>query len=380
MLKILADKNIPFLKGVLDPYAEVEYLSPKDITSEKVRDADALLIRTRTRCDRELLQGSRIKFIATATIGHEHIDKEYCKSRDINWANAPGCNAGSVAQYVLSALLHLNHYEQVDLDRITLGIVGVGNVGTRVANIAEKLGINILLNDPPRQEKEELPHFVSLDRIAREADVISFHVPLEKSGLYPTWHMVGTEFLEKIREACVLINTSRGAVFNNRDLLEHIRYGNTKSCVLDVWEHEPGILQELLEKINIGTAHIAGYSTDGKANGTSMSVRALSEFFELPLNDWYPEKIPAPDDHLITLEGTEGDRWDMLYEIVRHSYDVLEDHKRLVRDPARFEYFRENYPLRREFHAYALRILQDVSGISQIASALGFELMHDQCF
>ena len=268
-MKIIIDDKIPYIKEAAEKIAdEVIYAPGKDFTRELIQDADALIIRTRTHCNRELLEGSKVKFIATATIGFDHIDTEYCKQAGIEWANAPGCNSASVAQYIQSSLLVWKSLQNKKLDELTIGIIGVGNVGSKVAKAAQDFGMRVLLNDLPREEKEGGTTFTPLERIAKECDIITFHVPLYKEGKYKTFHLADEKFFRSLQRKPVIINTSRGEVIETNALLEAIDNGTISDAVIDVWEHEPEINRELLDKVLIGTPHIAGYSADGKANAT----------------------------------------------------------------------------------------------------------------
>ena len=207
---IVADNKIPYLKGILEPYARIDYLSPERINAQTVQDADILLIRTRTKCNRELLDRSRCRYIATATIGYDHIDTLYCKEKGISWQNAPGCNASSVGQYVLSSLLAWSKSTRKNLQDCTIGIVGVGHVGKIVARYGKLLGMQVLLNDPPRQEAESETDFVPLEKICREADIVTFHTPLTHEGKYPTYHLADTDFFNALEKTPLIINTARG--------------------------------------------------------------------------------------------------------------------------------------------------------------------------
>ncbi|MDP3582352.1 MAG: 4-phosphoerythronate dehydrogenase, partial [Ignavibacteria bacterium] len=294
-IKIVADDKIPFLKGVLEPFADVIYLPPKEISRETVKDADALLVRTRTKCNADLLENLSVKFIATATIGFDHIDGAYCDANKIRWMSAPGCNSSSVQQYIASALVTIAANKKFKLSDKTIGIVGVGNVGSKVEKLASALGMKVLLNDPPRARKEGGEKFVSLDELVEKSDIITFHVPLNKAGVDKTFHLADEKFFEKFNKSKIMINSSRGEVVETNALKLAVKDGSVSDLVLDVWENEPNIDSELLELTDIATPHIAGYSADGKANGTAICVNALSEYFNLGLEkNWYPKEIPNP--------------------------------------------------------------------------------------
>ena len=321
---------------------EVIYAPGKDFTRELVQDADALIIRTRTHCNRELLEGSKVKFIATATIGFDHIDTEYCKQAGIEWANAPGCNSASVAQYIQSSLLIWKSLRNKKPDELTIGIIGVGNVGSKVAKVAQDFGMRVLLNDLPREEKEGNIAFTPLEKIAEECDIITFHVPLYKEGKYKTHHLADGNFFRSLQRKPVVINTSRGEVIETNALLEAINNGTISDAIIDVWEHEPEINRELLEKVLIGTPHIAGYSADGKANATRMSLDSICRFFHLSAT--YEITPPAPSSPLIEAKDRE--------EALLKMYNPIEDSNRLKSHPELFETLRGDYPLRREAKAY----------------------------
>ena len=345
-MKIIIDNKIPYIKEAVQEIAdEVIYVPGKDFTPELVRDADALIVRTRTHCNRELLEGSQVKFIATATIGFDHIDTDYCEQAGIKWTNAPGCNSASVAQYLQSSLLVWKSIRNRKLDELTIGIIGVGNVGSKVAKVAQDFGMRILLNDLPREEKEGNESFTSLNKIAEECDIITFHVPLYKEGKYKTFHLANETFFRSLKRKPLIINTSRGEVIETGALLNALNYQVITDAIIDVWEHEPEVNRELLEKVIIGTPHIAGYSADGKANATRMSLDAICNFFHI--NGDYEIKAPAPAFPVIHAKNHE--------EAILQMYNPAEDSDRLKRQPELFETLRGDYPLRREEKAYTIK-------------------------
>ena len=335
-MKVIIDHKIPYIKEAISRIAdEVVFLPGNAFTKEEVKDADALIVRTRTVCNRELLEGSQVKFIATATIGYDHIDTEYCREAGITWTNCPGCNAGSVEQYVHSVLLLLKREKGLDLEKSTIGIVGVGHVGSRVKRMAEGLGMKVLLNDPPRTEQGE-SGFVDLETIARECDVITFHTPLSRDGKYATFHLVNDEFLLSLKRTPYIINSSRGEVVDTDALLAALATGKVRDVVIDTWENEPDINQELLDAAFLATPHIAGYSADGKANATRMSLEALCRFFHIEATfDIIPDKV---DIHFSTDKE----------EAFLQAYNPKRDSEWLKGSPQKFEWFRGNYPIRRE--------------------------------
>ena len=336
-MKVIVDNKIPYIAGEIEKIADkVVYLPGNAFTKEEVKEADALVVRTRTHCNRELLEGSQVKFIVTATIGFDHIDTEYCHEAGIAWTNCPGCNAGSVEQYIHSVLLLLKREKGVKLEETTLGIVGVGHVGSRVKRMAESLGMKVLLNDPPRADKGE-KGFVDLRTIASESDVITFHTPLIKEGTYRTCHLVEEDFLFSLKRNPVIINSSRGEVVDTASLLIALSAGKVKDAVIDTWEYEPVISRELMEVAFLATPHIAGYSADGKANATRMSLEALARFFGVEADFC----VMPPEYSGIQFS-------DDAEEAYLQAYNPTRDSEWLKKCPEKFEWFRGSYPLRRE--------------------------------
>ena len=278
-LKIIVENKIPFVKGLLDPYATVLYLDPDQITAKAVKDAAALVIRTRTRCNADLLDGSKVRLIATATIGTDHIDPEYCTRKGITVVNAPGCNAPAVAQYVFSSILHTANRP---LSSMTIGVVGLGHVGSIVARWAEGLDMRVLPCDPPRQHREGGDQWVSFDTILREADIITLHTPLTDFGTYATRHLLNADTISRLGRAPIIINTARGAVVDTKALLQGAKAGKTGPLIIDCWENEPDINTELLKMASVATPHIAGYSHEGKVRASQVVMDAVTTFFSLP--------------------------------------------------------------------------------------------------
>lgn len=373
-MKIVADDKIPFLKGVLEPFAEVVYVPGKGITNEIIKDADALLIRTRTKCKEELLKNTSVKFIGTATIGFDHIDTLYCDANGIKWTNAPGCNSSSVHQYITAALLKLSHDNGFSLKGKTLGIVGVGNVGSKVEKAARALGMNVMLNDPPRERKEGSKNFVLLGDILYNSDVVTLHVPLNLAGADMTYHLFREKSFKKLRKGTWFINSSRGEVVETAALKKAVSSGKIRT-ILDVWENEPEIDTELMTKAFISTPHIAGYSTDGKANGTAMVVNSLSAFFNLPLTDWYPADVPLPEGTDIVIDTKGKDEYDIVREAVCRTYSIEMDDSMLRLSPADFEKQRGNYRLRREFTSFRVKLNGSNPVATKMLEGLGFNIL-----
>lgn len=330
-MKIVVDDKIPYIQEKLSLLAdELVAIGGSEISAADVKDADALIVRTRTHCDESLLVGSKVRFVATATIGFDHIDANYLQHAGITWISCPGCNAGSVAQYVESSLLLLQQEKGMTLSHATIGIVGCGHVGSKVKAVAERLGMHVLICDPPLGN----PDFVTLSEIEQQADVITFHVPLTKEGQFATWHMADEAFFHRLLHVPYIINTSRGGVVDNQALLSALHDGRVRDAVIDVWEGEPNVNPVLLQRVFIGTPHIAGYSADGKTNADNMVIDALCRYFHLP----HPGKITPPslpaDFHYT------GNPLEL--------YNPLEDSRALKTTPSKFEYLRNHYPLRRE--------------------------------
>ena len=366
-MRIIADNTIPYLKGIAEPVAEVVYLQSKAFTPEAVRDADALIVRSIDKCTRELLEGSRVKLITTATIGFDHIDTHYCEEAGITWKNAPGCNAASVGLYVLASLTALSLKCGEPLQGKVLGIIGVGHVGRIVEKLATAIGMKVLRNDPPRAEQEGESGFVSLDTLAQEADILTLHVPLTREGRYPTWHLADEAFFKKLKKKPWFINSCRGAVHDTEALLQAKKNGQITELILDCWENEPAINRELLSLASIATPHIAGFSADGKANATRMCLEEIERFFHLRLERIGEVVPPQPAKPVIDL-----DVWDKhrLEQAVLTCFNPLHVDQRLREKPELFEYLRNHYDHPREFPAYQLLHLREDE--KEVAKKLGF--------
>ena len=358
-MKIIIDSYIPYIQGVLDLVADVEYLPHTEITAETVRCADALIIRTRTQCDEKLLKGSKVKFIASATIGYDHIDAEYCRKNNIVWTNAPGCNALSVVQYMASALSFLAKKNNFDIAQKTIGIVGVGAVGSKIAELAAGFGMRVLLNDPPRARREGNEKFVSLAQICEQADIISFHTPLNVSGEDCTLHLASEDFFNALKKKPIIVNTARGEIMDTKAVLQAKKMEKISDLVIDCWEKEPTVDCELLHKTTLATPHIAGYSADGKANTSAYAVRAVSKFFSLGLNDWQvPELFLNLTGFKNLLDLSDINR---AADFFLATYPIETDSKNLQLAPENFENQRSHYPFRREPKAYFEMLNKDFS-------------------
>ena len=373
-MKIVADNKIPYLKGLLEPYAEVVYLSGRDIRKEDLMDVDAILIRTRTICNRELLEGTKVRFIGTATIGFDHIDTDYCDKVGIKWTNAPGRNSKSVEQYIASTLMVLAKRKKLQLKDLCIGIVGVGNVGNKVANVCNLLGMKVLLNDPPRERAEGSTAFVSLQQIVEEADIITLHVPLNLKGEDATFHLVNEVFVTSLKQKPILLNSCRGEVVETNVLKSALKTGQLSGFVCDCWENEPDIDLELLGMTDLATPHIAGYSKDGKAIGTQMSVHAISNYFGLGLNNWQPKGVEVPVQPMIELNGAGLNEQEIISKAILWTYDIRKDDFLFRSQPAQFEQLRGDYPIRREFPAYTILSTNVGNKTLETLRNLGFKI------
>ncbi len=326
-MKAVIDDKIPYIRGQIEQLVDtVVYMPGRDITAEAVRDADILIVRTRTRCDRRLLQGSGVRLIVTATIGYDHIDTAYCRASGISWTNCPGCNAPSVCRYVMNALSATHRLSA----GLTIGIVGVGHVGTLVAQAALGHGLHTLLCDPPRRDRGDTVddhEWVDIERIAAEADIITFHTPLTTQPPYPTHHLADSHFFHSLQRHPLIINASRGPVVDNTALLNALDSNLVADAVIDTWEGEPDHLNlDLLKRAGIGTPHIAGYSANGKANATRMSLVAVANFMGVS----FTPCISLPQAERLTVQT------------------LMADSDSLKQCPQAFESLREHYPVRVE--------------------------------
>ncbi len=332
--KAVVDDKIPFIQGQIERLVdEVVYLPGNEISADDIKDANVLIVRTRTHCNRQLLEGSMVRLVVTATIGYDHLDTDYLQQAGIAWTNCPGCNAASVAQYIACSLQLLESETGMSLRQQTVGIVGVGHVGSAVL---EKIGPTVgrvMLNDPPRYEQEKnanplsslVVHHAPLSTLMEECDIITLHVPLTDEGRYPTRHLVDDNFLHRLTRRPVIINAARGGVVDDEALERALDDGRIQAAVVDTWENEPHIRLSLLEKTFIGTPHIAGYSADGKGNATRMSLQAVAQW--LGRNETFDITLPpAPAT----------------------PYSPMTDSNRLKNNPTDFEYQRGHYPTRRE--------------------------------
>jgi erythronate-4-phosphate dehydrogenase len=373
-MKIVIDEKIPFIRGAFEPWAEVFYYPGSAIDKNIVKDADAIIVRTRTKCNSRLLEESSVKIVASATIGFDHIDTSWLEAKGIKWVNAPGCNSGSVMQYIMAALFFLAAKHSLDLRSLILGVVGIGNVGSKVVRAARAVGMTVLQNDPPRERREGPAGFVALEKIVAESDILTLHVPLNMEGTDKTYHLFNDRNLSQLSRSCILINSSRGEVVDNTALRNALSAGTLRGAVIDVWEGEPDADRRLIDLADLATPHIAGYSVDGKANATIAVVREVSSALGIPLTAWQPGKLPEADEPLIDISGhTHGNSaLEKVAHAVHHTYPVNEDDLLFRSDPGKFEFIRDNYRTRREFSSYTVNT--DDTGTATILSGLGFNI------
>lgn len=356
-MKIVIDKDIPYINQAFTHKSDIEalYMKGADISNEILTDADALIIRTRTICNEKLLKNTKIKAIATATIGYDHIDTEYCQLRNIKWSNAPGCNSESVNQYVAAAIAKLMLSNKISPKEITLGIIGVGHVGAKVKLTAEALGMNVILSDPPRAINENNPELDRLEDILKYADIITLHTPLTIDGSHRTFHLADNAFFDKLERNPFIINTCRGEVIDTHALKNALRSKRCRGAVIDCWENEPNIDLDLLKLCDIASPHIAGYSKDGKANGTTQALQFVSKTLYLGMDKWQCNPHEQPENPQIDTSIIKGETPEIkALRIILKTYDIEQDDKRLRDNTNTFEKQRGSYPTRREFSSYEI--------------------------
>ena len=373
-MKITVDRNMPLASEAFATLGDVQVVDGRTLRPEDLKDTTILAIRSTTKVNAALLAQTAVQFVGTATIGTDHMDIPFLEQRGIQWAYSPGCNARSVAEYMTAALLHIAVTHNQPLTGQTLGIIGVGNVGRRVATQAQALGMRVLQNDPPRARAEGSEGFCKLKQLLRESDFISMHVPLERKGQDATFHMANQHFFEQIKPGAFFVNAARGAIVDTAALLEALDTGRICGAVIDTWEGEPTISQELRERVILGTPHIAGHSYEGKLNGTLMVYDAACRFLHRnPQFDAHPH-MPAPPLPTIAFPDghTEAEAYNKLIKAI---YDIAADDARLraaQAEPTGFDALRRNYPIRREFACTCVTDIPD-SKHSQKVQNLGFQ-------
>lgn len=379
---IVADENIPLLDCFFGDIGEIHRVSGRNMSNADVRDADILLVRSVTKVNRELLEGSRVRFVGTSTIGTDHVDLDWLEQSGIRFSAAPGCNANSVTEYVLSVLsLHAERRGLSDWSQLSVGIVGVGNVGGELAHKLERLGFDVRLCDPPRADREEGDQeFVALEEAMR-CDVVSLHTPLTREGDHPTLHMIGESELAALNSNQLLINAGRGEVIDSSALLARLEQPNPPTVALDVWEQEPRIHPGLVERVWLATPHIAGYSLEGKVQGTEMIYQALSHFMGLPVRKKAGQFLPEPALSKISFTSS-ADAEDAIRIALRACYDPRRDDARLRNTMtgsseergAAFDRLRRDYPVRRECSSLKIQLKGTSKSLQDSFRAIGFKL------
>ncbi len=380
---IVADENIPRIRECLEGVGEVRLMHGRQMTNADLSNANALLVRSITRVDRELLRNTPVRFVATATIGTDHLDKVWLEETGIQWRSAAGCNARSVAEYITTALLELAVRHELPLRGKTLGIIGRGNTGGGVEALAPALGLKLVFNDPPLERKGTEGPWTGLDDLVAASDFITCHVPLNRTGPDQTLHLIDRRRLQRMKPEAFLINASRGPVVDNAALLTALDDSAIAGTVLDVWENEPHIMWPLLDRVEIGTPHIAGYSAEGKFNGTLMVVRALREHFQLPQREL--PSLPPVDKGVINPAVGAASREETLLSIMRQTWNINKDDDRLrtvaqkteQQRGSDFDRLRREYPVRREFSNYSVRANQLDESIVKTLKTLGFKCFQD---
>lgn len=361
MLNLVIDENISFAEEVFGQFGKVRMVHGRSINNEMLRNCDALIVRSITDVNKELLHNTRVKFVGTATIGTDHIDLQYLKENKIAFSSAKSCNADAVAEYVFTAVSVLAHKKFPRLEGLTIAVIGYGNIGTRVVRYARALGMNVLINDPPLERAGVEVPFTNIEEALKSADIITLHVPLNRSGIDKTVHLLDEKRLSLIKNGALIINAARGPVVDNKALLQLLSSDKDISAVLDVWEKEPVIEPELLEKVDIGSAHIAGYSLEGKVNGTVIIANALASFVgQKPVN--YP-LLPEIENPVINVNGAES-LAEALNKVFSAIYDIRQDDillRNVLEMPEServdyFDYLRKSYHFRREFSNYTVNL------------------------
>ena len=374
-MKILVDENMPYARELFSRLGEVRAVPGRPIPTDALTDADALMVRSVTKVNEALLGDKAIKFVGTATAGTDHVDQPWLAQAGIGFSAAPGCNAIAVVEYVFSALLMLAERDGFALADRTVGIVGVGNVGGRLQKRLEALGIKTLLCDPPRADNGDEGDFRSLDDLVAEADVITFHTPLYKEGQYKSLHLADEALIRRLKPGTILINACRGPVVDNAALLKCLEAGQALSVVLDVWEPEPDLNLALLDKVDLGTSHIAGYTLEGKARGTTQVFEAYSQFIGQPQEVALSTLLPAPEFGRISLHGPLDQ--PTLKRLVHLVYDVRRDDaplRKVACIPGEFDKLRKNYLERREWSS--LTVECDDADAAELLQKLGFNAVH----
>ncbi len=380
-MKIVADANIPFVKECFSSIGEVIVVPGREIRPAVLADADVLLVRSITQVDSDLLAGSSARFVGTATIGFDHVDTDFLSKNNIGFASAPGSNANSAAEYVVAALLSVAKRHKIQLEGKSIGIVGVGNVGSKVEKKAKALGMKVYLNDPPLQRQTSDAKYLPLEELF-DCDFITLHTPLTFEGVDKTFHLADESFFSSLKTGCIFINTSRGAVADTIALKGAIQSGRLGAVVLDVWENEPNIDIELLRAVDLSTPHIAGYSLDGKVAGMIMIYKAVCAHFGLEAKYGLDDFLPEPDVRELKVQPNAGPEQDIIHQTVQQVYAINRDDFNtreiaMVPENERATFFddlRKNYPVRREFHNTKVVLDRPCESLALKLNGIGFKV------
>lgn len=388
-MKIICATNMPFAMEAFSTLGETCILEGRGIRAVDVRESEILALRSTTKVNRDLLEGSKVRFVGTATIGTDHLEIPYFERAGIKWCFAPGCNANSVSEYVTAGLLYLACKHGFTLEGKTIGVIGIGNVGSRVVQKALALGMRVLMNDPPRERAESRPGegrektpFVGLDRILAEADIITVHVPLTKDGPDKTVHLADGEFFKRAKKGLIFVNAARGPVADSPALIQAIDAGLVSHAILDTWEGEPGYRVDLMDRVEIATPHIAGHSFEGKVMGTVMVYREVCKFLGVPATWSHEPLMPPTLVPLVKVEAAGRSSQDVLREVVHQVYDLEGDDRRFretaVADEAvrrsHFDRLRRDYPERREFQYTTVELRGGSPELCGTLAGLGFKV------
>lgn len=377
-MKLIVDENIVLGKEAFSLLGETTFVGGREITNQILLDTDILIVRSITKVNKELLKNTKVKFVGTATIGTDHIDLKYLEENNIEFSSAAGCNSYSVAEYVFSAITYFGNKYNFDLAEKSIGVVGYGNIGTKVAKIANAIGMKVFINDPPVERYSSEKIFSPLEE-ALKCDIITFHVPLNKDGIDKTVHLLDEKNLSLIKDNAILINSSRGPVVSNQDLKERLKEKNNIHTVLDVWETEPNFDYELFGLVEIGTPHIAGYSFEGKINGTKIIYDALTDYLKIP-NTWKPIFDAVVDNKI---DISENNNYSKVFSyLFEKSYKIIEDDFLMRKSESlsaeeRGKYFdslRKNYRIRRELNNFEAILKSDDSKLKNVLDVLRIKL------
>ncbi|UCD38474.1 MAG: 4-phosphoerythronate dehydrogenase [Fidelibacterota bacterium] len=383
-MRILVDRNIPYASECFSSIGTVEAYSAEDLSSADLQDAEAVVVRAVTPVNADLLDGTAVRFVATSTSGTDHIDLDYLKARGIGFASAAGGNANAVAEYVMAALLHLTAKHDLELVGKSIGIIGVGHIGSKVARKAEALGMRVFHNDPPLQRETGDPRYLPLEQLFN-CDFITLHTPLTMNGIDKTYHLMDGNFLDAIRPGVFLINSARGAVADTGSLKRSLAEGHLAGAVLDVWEEEPKIDPDLMNQVDIATPHIAGYSLEGRVSGVLIVYHALCRYFQKEARCSADDLLPEDKNLVIEIDPSTMEGQELINRVVRRAYSIESDDaalRKMVSLPVeeRGAYFirlRRQYRVRREFGQVEIRLQPFAPGVADRLGRLGFRIVHD---